>query len=205
FRDLLAGVDPEQLYKGIGKLVVVEGILDRTMDDPQLIFESMNSTGMDLSQSDLIRNFVLMRVTEREQTRHFDTYWTKIEALFRGSEKVFDAFIRDYVALQTRASKQDRSDEIYFSFRRYFAARDVRNEELDEFLGELLTFARYHAAFSLGTGAPASLRDQLARLRRKVDVPALLLMRLFDCYSSQKTLAEAEFGQALDLVDSYVM
>lgn len=55
---------------------------------------------MDLSQSDLIRNFILMRLPEKEQTRLCETYWSKIENLFRGSEMTFDAFVRDYIALR---------------------------------------------------------------------------------------------------------
>ena len=99
FREQIADVSPDEVYKGIGRLVVVDVTLDRGIDDPQLIFESLNSTGVDLGQSDLIRNFILMRLPEPEQTRLYETYWIKIEALFRESERTFDAFICDYIAL----------------------------------------------------------------------------------------------------------
>ena len=59
---------------------------------PNSFSKSLNSTGVDLSQSDLIRNFILMRLPEKEQTQLYETYWSKIEALFRGSEWTFDAF-----------------------------------------------------------------------------------------------------------------
>lgn len=157
FREGLNEVNPEDVYRGIGRLVVVDVTLDRGVDDPQLIFESLNSTGMDLSQSDLIRNFILMRLPEREQTRLYETYWSKIENLFRGSEKTFDAFVRDYLALRTQASKQDKADDIYFTFRRTFGSIGPGTEELDVFLKELFRFARYHAAFSIGTDAPELL------------------------------------------------
>ncbi|HET6385313.1 MAG TPA: DUF262 domain-containing protein, partial [Armatimonadota bacterium] len=68
FKDKIANTDPETVYRGIGRLAVVDITLDTTTDDPQLIFESLNSTGLDLSQSDLIRNFILMRLGEKEQT-----------------------------------------------------------------------------------------------------------------------------------------
>ena len=68
---------------------------------PQLVFESLNSTGLELSQSDLIRNFLLMRIPDRDQTRLYETYWSKIEGLFRNSESTFDSFIRDFIALET--------------------------------------------------------------------------------------------------------
>ena len=122
FRARLTEEDPELVYRGIERLVVVDVTLDRGKDDPHLIFESLNSTGMDLGQSDLIRNFILMRLPEAEQTRLYETYWSKIEGLFRGFERIFDTFVRDYLALRSRATKQEKADEIYFAFRRAFGS-----------------------------------------------------------------------------------
>ena len=68
FRERLKGADPEAVYRGIGRLVVVDVTLDRVKDDPQLVFESLNSTGLDLSQSDLIRNFVPLPLPVQAQT-----------------------------------------------------------------------------------------------------------------------------------------
>jgi predicted transport protein len=204
FRERLADADPESIYRGIGRLIVVDVTLDRGIDDPQLIFESLNSTGLDLSQSDLIRNFILMRLPETEQTRLYESYWSKIENLFRGSEKVFDAFVRDYIALHTQASKQEKAGEIYFAFRREFGSIGSDPERLEGFLKDLLRFARYHAAFSIGSDAPPELREPLARLRKLVDVPATLIMRLFECHDSDRTLGAQEFAEAIGLVESYV-
>ena len=97
FKERLVEVDPDLVYKGIVKLIIIDVTLDRRTDDPQLVFESLNSTGIDLSQSDLIRNFVLMRLAESEQTQIYEQYWSRIESLFRGSERIFDNFVRDYV------------------------------------------------------------------------------------------------------------
>jgi uncharacterized protein with ParB-like and HNH nuclease domain len=91
FREQLWDVDPSDVYKGIGRLVIVDVALDRQTDDPQLIFESLNSTGIDLSQSDLIRNFMLMKLPEAVQTTLYEDYWSRIESLFLGSEGIFDA------------------------------------------------------------------------------------------------------------------
>lgn len=203
FRDQLSKTDPELVYQGVGRLVIVDVTLDRGTDDPQLIFESLNSTGMDLSQSDLIRNFILMRLPEREQTLFYENYWSKIENLFRGSEKTFDAFVRDYIALHTQASKQEKTGNIYSAFRRVFGAIGSDHSNLDAFLQRLLKFARYHAAFSIGSNAPEKLRQPFAHLRRQVDVPATLIMRLYECYDSG-SLTEVEFVKAIELLDSYV-
>jgi predicted transport protein len=204
FLEEVAKVDPEDVYRGIGRLVVVDVTLDRGIDDPQLIFESLNSTGIDLSQSDLIRNFILMRLPEVEQTRLYETYWSKIENLFRDSERTFDAFVRDYLALRSRSSKQEKADEIYFAFRREFSAIGSDEGQLEPLLQELLRFARYYASFSRGIGAPGLLREPLGRLRRLVDVPAILVMSLFDCYERLDTLAVEQFADALSLIESYV-
>lgn len=204
FKEQLKEVNPEDVYRGIGRLVVVDVTLDRGIDDPQFIFESLNSTGMDLSQSDLIRNFILMRLPEKEQTRLYETYWSKIENLFRGSEATFDAFIRDYIALRTRASKQEKADMIYFTFRRVFRSSVSDPESLEKFLEELLRFARYHAAFSIGIGAPDAIQEPLARLRRLVDVPAILIMRLFECFDSLQSMADEELTRAITLIESYI-
>ena len=199
FHDHLAEVDPELVYRGINRLVVVDVTLDRGTDDPQLIFESLNSTGMDLSQSDLIRNFILMRLPEAEQTRLYETYWSKFEVLFRGSERTFDAFVRDYLALRSRTKKHEKADEIYFAFRRAFGSIGTEPEPLDALLKDLLRFSRYYAAFSLGTGPSDPLREPLARLRRLLDVPAILIMRLFECHDVQRTLELDAFIDAIKL------
>jgi predicted transport protein len=203
FRDQLNRTDPGLVYRGVGRLVIVDVTLDRGTDDPQLIFESLNSTGMDLSQSDLIRNFILMRLPEREQTLFYENYWSKIEGLFRGSEKTFDAFVRDYIALHTQASKQEKTGNIYSAFRRVFGSIGSERSDLDAFLQRLLKFARYHAAFSIGTNVSESLRQPFAHLRRQVDVPATLVMRLYECHDSG-SLSEDEFVEAIELLDSYV-
>ena len=161
FRDKMTETNPEEVYRGVGRLVVVDVTLDRGIDDPQFIFESLNSTGMDLSQSDLICNFILMRLPEREQTRLYETYWSKIENLFRGSEKTFDAFVRDYIALRTQASKQEKTDEIYFAFRRVFGSIGSDHDKLDALLQDLFQLARFHATFSIGTDDQGALRDPL--------------------------------------------
>ena len=140
-------------------------------------------------------------VPEQDQTRLYETYWIKIENPLRGSGNTFDAFIRDYIALRTQASKQEKADEIYFAFRRQLGSLGSDPEKLDVFLKELLRFAGYHAAFSLGVAAPDALRVPLARLRHLVDVPAVLVMRLFDCCATG-ALQERELAESLRLMES---
>lgn len=205
FREQLSDVSPADVYRGVGRLVVVDVALDRQTDDPQLIFESLNSTGVDLSQSDLIRNFILMRLPEREQTYLYESYWSKIEALFHGSEWTFDAFARDFVALKTKASKQEKAAEIYYAFREFFPALQRECGGLELALADMLRHAGYYAAFSLGRGVEGGRARALARLRKLVDVPAVLVMRLLALRDHAGRLSEQQLLDAMALLESYVL
>lgn len=204
FRELLQEEDPETVYLGVNRLVVVDVTLERGVDDPQLIFESLNSTGVDLSPSDLIRNFILMRLPEKDQTRLYETYWSRIEALFRGSERVFDNFIRDFLALRTKAAKLERSDRVYVGFRREFATIGTDPEALEHLLADLLQRARHYAAFAVRSGDD-ELGRAFASLRRLGDVPAITVMRLYEAHDISGTLSRAEFLEAIRLLESYLL
>jgi uncharacterized protein with ParB-like and HNH nuclease domain len=95
--------DISALCRGIAKLVVVDISLSRDQDNPQLIFESMNSTGRELTQADLIRNFILMGLEHNLQTRLYEQYWQPMESDF-GQEAYsthFDGFMRHYLTVKT--------------------------------------------------------------------------------------------------------
>jgi predicted transport protein len=206
FREWLGDSDPVVVNRGIGRLLVVDVTLDRKNDDPQKIFESLNSTGMDLSQTDLIRNLVLMGTPEPDQTRLYESYWAKIDDCFRGSIQVFDAFARDYMALHTRATKQARSGDIYRHFRdEFFADHRRRLGDTESVLAEMLRFARYQAAFTLSRSVTGALAESLARLNRVAETAAVLVLRLYDLHERGKTLSLEQFVDALRLLESYVV
>jgi len=205
FKERMSDVDPSILYAGIGRLEIVDVTLDHEKDDPQLIFESLNSTGMDLSQADLIRNFILMGLPEEEQTRLYEEIWYHIENLFRASQQTFDDFARDYLALKTQASKQEKAATIYSGFRRFFPQLVSEVGSLEDALSDIHRFAVYYAAFSLGANLPARVSLALSNVRRLVDAPAILVMSLFDCYDDQRNLSEDEFIEALELIESYIV
>lgn len=79
FRASIDNDNYDLILKGLNRLIFVEISLERDKDDPQRIFESLNSTGLDLSQSDLIRNFILMDLPPKEQNRIFENIWNPIE------------------------------------------------------------------------------------------------------------------------------
>jgi uncharacterized protein with ParB-like and HNH nuclease domain len=111
------GTDLAGLCKGLAKLVIVDIALSRDQDNPQLIFESMNSTGRELSQADLIRNFILMGLEPAHQTRLYEDHWRPMEVAF-GQEAYgthFDAFMRHYLTLKT--GEIPNVSEVYEAFK----------------------------------------------------------------------------------------
>jgi uncharacterized protein with ParB-like and HNH nuclease domain/predicted transport protein len=204
FKDRLADADLAKVYAGIAKLVIVDVSLTRGHDDPQMIFESLNSTGLDLTQADLIRNFVLMRLDDELQTRLYDDYWRPIEVEFGNRYRSeFDKFCRDFLVLKLRPSKQPRADEIYHHFRGYFHAESAARS-VEDILAELRRFAGYYVRFSLGKEPDAHLAEPALRLRELVEVASPLMLRLHDCHARARTLDAKAFREAIELLESYV-
>ena len=197
------GCDPEDVYRGIARLNVVDVTLDRGVDNPQLVFESMNSTGVDLRQSDLVRNYLLMGLDESEQTRLYDEYWSKIETLFRTSGNAFDGFLRDYMALAQHLTQQVRLDRIYDEFKSF---RNCYSERpLEDLLVDMVRVARSYASF-LGI-APMQrpwLADAMSHMRSLNTTQGLLILRLYD-YHEKALLSRDEFVRAVELIESYLL
>ena len=147
FRDLLreSGVDPVHLYNGVYRLVVVDVKLHRPDDNPQVIFESLNSTGVDLTQSDLIRNYLLMGLNSDQQSELYDDYWSKLEDAFREAGGGFEEFLRDYMALVERSTTQTLADRVYAKFKEFWPSTGF--DEGSELLSDMLKMGRYYAWF----------------------------------------------------------
>ena len=195
--------DPEEVYRGIARLNVVDVTLDRGVDNPQLVFESMNSTGVDLRQSDLVRNYLLMGLDESEQTRLYDGYWSKIETLFRSSGNAFDGFLRDYMALELRLTQQIRLDRVYDEFKSFRSLDGDR--PLEGLFADMARIARTYASF-LGI-APMQrpwLADAMSHMRSLNTTQGVLIMRLYDCHE-QGLLCQDEFVRAVGLIESYLL
>jgi uncharacterized protein with ParB-like and HNH nuclease domain/predicted transport protein len=204
FEEQLDNADLEIVHRGIKKLVAVDVSLTRGQDDPQMIFESLNSTGLDLTQADLIRNFVLMRQDETTQTKLYKDYWQPVEIGFgKKYRSDFDKFMRDYLTLQLRPSKQLKADQIYHQFRNYYY-QISNNSPIENTLEDIKRFSEYYVAFSFGKEGNARLRDSFRRLRGLAEVTSPLLLKLYDLYSQAKTLSVEEFVEAVELLESYV-
>ncbi len=204
FRDQIAEADAAKVYAGIAKLVIVDVSLTRGHDDPQMIFESLNSTGLDLTQADLIRNFVLMRLEDELQTRLYEDYWRPIELAFGNRYRSdFDKFCRDFLVLKLQPSKQLRSDAIYQQFRSYFHSETTASK-VEDVLAELKRFADYYVRFSLGREGDPQFAAAAGRLRTLVEVASPLMLRLYDCHTRTNAFDSRAFGEAIELLESYV-
>lgn len=205
FRDRIKTVDPESVWRGIHQLVVVEVTLNDETDNPQEIFESLNTTGLTLSKSDLIRNYILMGLQPERQTHLYEHYWRRIEDCFRGlSEHVFDDFARDYADVKTKRSTQTRRHRIYAAFKEFWRKITVESS-VETALDDMLKHARYYADFHLGREEQEERRARYHRIRYISAVPANAVMRLRACRDEVGEFAEESFLEALDLIESFLV
>jgi len=198
-----SGVAIQTICQGLGKLVVVDVRLTRGVDDPQLVFESMNSTGKKLSQTDLIRNFVLMDLPPAQQDRMYEDYWYPIENYFKGAdESAFDEFVRHFLTLKT--GQIPRLDDIYEAFKTYAFELQAEGTTRDAMVKDLWQHAGWFSAIALGKEINRKLKplfDEIVQLRASVVYPFLL--RLYKDFHAG-ILAEADLLRILKSVISYV-
>ena len=202
FKNKLKHVDFETVYKGIQKLMIVDIALDTRSDNPQLIFESLNSTGLRLSQADLIRNYVLMGQEPSTQNRLYEIYWYPMEQSF-GAEyaKRFDLFIRDYLTLKTR--EIPNKGQVYESFKRYVA--DKRQPEvLEAIIKEIVRYSKHYVRIALLEEAKRELHNCLEDIHAlSVEVIFPFLLDVYEAYT-QDRIEQTEVIGILRLIESYV-
>lgn len=196
----------DEIYAGIFKLSLVSISLDKDSDNPQMIFESMNSTGKDLSQTDLLCNYLLMDLTPEKQTRLYKTYWKSMEELFgediyKNDVNKFDYFIRDFLTLKRDTGYICKINNVYENFKRYYLDN---NCEKFAVLKDLFTYAKYYACIDLLQENDDELKlywQEFKKLDSHVVYPFLL--KLYDDYSRQILIKE-DFKKILQVVISYL-
>lgn len=189
------------ICQGLAKLVIVDVSLDRAHDNPQLIFESMNSTGLELSQADLIRNYILMGLEPKLQTELYKTYWRPMERAFGQAAYVvhFDAFMRHYLTAKTGEIPNVR--EVYTAFKAF--ARTTKGDTRD-LVADIHAYASYYCAMALQTETDVALKQAFHDLRElKVDVAYPFLLDVYHDYREGRLTGD-EVLQIVRLVESYV-
>ena len=198
------GADLPSLCNGIAKLMIVDIALRRDQDNPQLIFESMNSTGRELSQADLIRNFVLMGLETTQQADLYEDHWRPMEVAF-GQEAYgthFDSFMRHYLTLKTGEIPNVRA--VYEAFKGHARSPGVQAAGVEALVADIHTYAAYYCAMALDREPDISLASTFRDLRElKVDVAFPFLLELYDDYARSR-LSQEDFTGAVRLIEAYV-
>ncbi len=189
----------ETIFKGLDKLMVVEISLERGKDNPQLIFESMNSTGKDLTQTDLIRNYILMGLEPEKQKIFYKKYWRAMEEDFKQNETLFNQFVRHYLTIKTR--EIPNINKVYEAFKRYQQERGIETEIL---LQDLQKYCGYFCQIVFKKEADKDLNKALSFLvDLEMDVIYPLLLELYSDYSDG-VLSKADFIPIIALIESYI-
>ncbi len=188
-------ISADELYEALWKLEVIDIWLSEK-DNAQLIFESLNSTGLALSEGDKIRNYILMDLPMKQQEEYYDKYWNKIETL---TGKNLSMFVRDYLSIKSqRIPPQSR---IYIEFKNYV---DSSHVEIEQLLRDMLEYAKRYRVLLEGKTADSTLNGSISRLNRlesTVTHPFLLeVLRYYD----EKILSIQEVSEVFHLTENYI-
>ena len=192
------------ICKGIAKLMVVDISLNRNQDNPQLIFESMNSTGRELTQADLIRNFILMGLEPELQKNLYVNYWRPMEIDFgqEAYDSYFDNFMRHY--LTVKMGEVPKLNKVYEAFKAYARSPEMAGAGVESLVSDIRDFSQYFCSMALGAEKQQDLGWAFHDLRElKVDVAYPFLLELYNDYNNG-ILSKDDFLAAVRLVESYV-
>ena len=202
FRNEINDFNWKQVLNGFKKLYFVEISLERGKDNPQKIFESLNSTGLDLSQGDLIRNYVLMGLEPDVQSKLYRRYWEKIELNTNsGNQSYISNFIRDFLTLKLGVIP--KKDKVYAIFKKYYIFNSPA--ELEELLSELLRYSEIYKLFL----NPEIITDKVVRKSIfylnyiEVNVAYPFLLQIFDDYN-KGIISKDIFENILKFISSYI-
>lgn len=185
----------DQLLDAIERLQIISIELDSD-DDAQLIFESLNSTGLALTEADKIRNYLLMSLTPEEQQVCFKNYWQKIE---QSTENQPTKFLRDYLTIQQQLQRPVRQSNIYYEWKKYMDGHDRKNE-----LVKMLDYAHYYQQVTEAKLSTAKLSEKMRHICNiETDVTNVFFIQFLK-YASANNLSENEVFKVIDLVENYL-
>jgi uncharacterized protein with ParB-like and HNH nuclease domain/predicted transport protein len=195
-------LSPVEVYQSIGKLQIVNITLDRQSDDPQAIFESLNSTGIDLSESDLIRNHILMGLDTDKQTAVYNNTWRPTELLFNyeRASSLMDKFFRDYLTM--KLGRIPNKNKVYEEFKAYHANCGL---EVSDLCLDIYSFSKHYTDMYFcrsGDERLKSLYEEMRSVQMEVAYPFLMKVH-DDCDSGVITLDE--LLEIIRLCVSYVL
>ncbi|WRF26051.1 DUF262 and DUF1524 domain-containing protein [Helicobacter pylori] len=188
----------ETIFKGLEKLMIVWIALEKGKDDPQLIFESMNSKGIELTQTDLIGNYIIMETEVGKQEGFYNGYWRAMEEDFKQNETLFNRFVRHYLTIKT--GKIPKEKRVYEAFKDYQQKKGI---EIEDLLKDLQKYCGYFCQIAFKKEENKDLNKALGflvDLERDVVYP--LLLELYSDYSDG-VLSKQDFIPIIYLIESY--
>ena len=197
----------KKIYKGINKLDIVYVVLTKNQDNPQLIFESMNSTGKGLSQGDLLRNYLLLGIGSEEQKELYENYWKPIELDFGQDDYAerFDFFLRDYLTMLEK--KTINLSAGYEEFKEYYSDETLTKKDI---LISLRRYSKYYTRIYRCMDADSDLNELWKELKvQRVDVANPFLMQVYSDYEYANEIGEFrltkdDFIEIIKTINSYV-
>ena len=201
FKELLqqTPVSPSEIFSAIKRLDVVDIRLKISEDNPQLIFESLNSTGLDLSEADKVRNFILMRLSGDKQNEYYEKYWNNIE---KNTNYNVSAFIRDYLTYKER--RVPNINKVYFTFKDYIQKNNTIS--IEEILRELLTFSEYYNRIVSAAHPNKNINEILTYLNKlDMTVAYPFLFEVFNDYYSEKIILDDNLLEILLVLESFIV
>ena len=193
----------EVVLSGLNKIMFVEISLDREKDEPQRIFESLNSTGLELSQADLIRNYILMGLSRKNQNKIYENYWEQIEKLAKdystNTSRVSD-YIRDYLTLENK--KIPNKNKVYQEFKLKYPTSTL--SKLEENLSPIKQLVKHYNKIINPENEPdQDIRLQIQYINRiEINVAYPFIMKIYDDYSSSK-ISKTTLIDVLELIQSF--
>ncbi len=189
----------EAIFKGLEKLMIVWIALKKGKDDPQLIFESMNSKGIELTQTDLIRNYIVMETEVEKKEDFYNQYWRAMEEDFKQNEKLFNRFVRHYLTIKT--GKIPNEKRVYEAFKDYQQKEGI---EIEDLLKDLQKYCGYFCQIAFKKEADKDLNKALSFLvDLAMDVVYPLLLELYSDYNDG-VLSKQDFIPIIALTESYL-
>jgi len=204
FRSVISEENFEIILRGLNRLIFVEISLERDKDDPQRIFESLNSTGLDLSQSDLIRNYILMDLPPKDQNRIFDSIWNPIEENAKDYVKqnsLVSEFIRDYLTLRNK--KIPNKNKVYAEFKEIYDNK--KDEAYHQELENIKSLSIHYKKFvNPSIVSDLNIRKELEYINRlEINVAYPFLLQVFED-AENGLLNKEDLLKILKLIQSYV-
>lgn len=189
------------IYSGIKKLIIVDVILERDKDNPQLIFESLNSTGLDLSQADLIRNYVLMGQSAEIQIELYEKYWFPMEQSFGESISFLPWFVRDYLTM--KESSIPNIDYVYETFKKHLKD-SFDTKAIHDAVKSLHRFSQYYVRIALLKEKEPELLKRSKEIQQlRIDVSYPFIIAVYADYED-KIISLEDFIEILDIIKNYV-